>query len=102
MLRSRFMRNEGAATLIREQPGSSVMIACLDDIVATAERIITSGIEQIALVSIHLCFAKEVTFSAHLTRRADNTTRYLLHDLRARVRKTDSVFQVGYALYFLL
>lgn len=96
------MSNEGAATLIHEQPGSSVMIACLDDIVATAERIIMSGIEQIALVSIHLCFAKEVTLNVHQTRRADNTTRYLLHDLRARVRKTDSVFQVGYTLYFLL
>ena len=96
------MSNEGAAPLMYEQQGNSVLIASIDDIMTAAARIIASGIGQIALVSIHLCYAQEDTLYVHQTRYADNTTRYLLHDLRARVRKTDSVLQVGYTLYFLL
>ncbi len=96
------MSNKGAAPLIHEWSSSSVLFASRDEIVATAEHIIALGIEYIALVSIHLSYAKEGACYVHQTSYAENTTRYLLHDLRARVRKTDSVFQVGHTLYFLL
>jgi hypothetical protein len=78
------------------------MCTSKNEILTTAGRIIASGFEHIALVSIHLCYPKEDSLNAHQTGCAENTTRYLLLDLRARVRKTDSVFQVGHTLYFLL
>ena len=96
------MSNEGAAPLIHGRSNSSFMSASKNEIVTTAGQIIASGIEHIALVSIQLCYPKEDMLNAHQIRCAENTTLYLLLDLRARVRKTDSVFQVGHTLYFLL
>ncbi len=96
------MSNEDAAPLILGRSNSFIMSASKNEIVTTAGQIIASGVEHIALVSIHQCYPKKDTLNAHQTRCAENTTRYLLLDLHARVRKTDTVFQVGHTLYFLL
>ena len=96
------MSNEAAAPVIHGETIIPVITAGKDVIVATAEKIIASGVDQIALVTIHLCYTKEDTLNVHRQEHADNTTRYLLHNLRARVRKTDSVLQLDHTLYFLL
>src|SRR5215467_8384938 len=96
------MSNESAAPLIHGRSASSIMSASENEIVTAAGQIIASGIEHIALVSIQLCYPDGDALNAHQIRYAENTTLYLLLDLRPRVRKTDSVFQVGHTLYFLL
>ncbi len=96
------MSNEGAAPAVHGLPTRPATIENIHDIVATAEQIIASGIEQIALVTIHVYYTNEDTFNAHCSALAANTTHYLLHGLSARVRKTDSVLRLDHTLYFML
>src|SRR5437016_5077344 len=96
------MSNKAAAPLIHGLTTSPATIDSIRTIVSTAEQIIATGIEQIALVTIQLLYEKAEKLNAHRFMSADNTTHYLLNDLRALVRKTDSVLQLGHNLYFLL
>jgi len=96
------MSNEGAAPLIYGLTDSPSTNDTIHDIVSTVEQIIAMGIEQIALVTIQLLYEKEKKLHTHRFMPADKTTQYLLNELRALVRKTDSVFQLGHNLYFLL
>jgi hypothetical protein len=94
------MNNEAAAPLIYGLTNCPYTIDTVDDIVSTAEQIISTGIEQIALVTIRLLYEKEDQLNTH--QLADKSTQYLLNDLRTLVRKTDSVLLLGHNLYFLL
>ena len=96
------MSNEAAAPLIKGLTTSPYAIDTVHDIVSTVERIISTGIEQIALVTIWLFYEKEDKLNTHRLVLADKSTQYLLNDLRTLVRKTDSVLLLGYNLYFLL
>jgi Type II secretion system (T2SS), protein E, N-terminal domain len=77
-------------------------IDTIHDIVSTVEQIISTGIEQIALVTIQLVYEKDEKLNVHRSVLADKSTQYLLNDLRALVRKTDRVLLLGHNLYFLL
>ena len=96
------MSNAAAAPLKHGLTTSPYTIDTVHDVVSTAELIISTGIEQIALVTIQLFYEKEDTLNTYRLMLADKTTQYLLNDLRALVRKTDSVLQSGHNLYFLL
>jgi hypothetical protein len=93
------MSNEAAAPVIH---GLTTSPATIQDVVSTGEQIIASGVEQIALVTVQLCYEREDLLEIHQEMQAEMTTQYLLYDLRALVRKTDSVLQVCHNLYFLL
>jgi hypothetical protein len=95
------MSNEATAFLKHGLTTSPSTTDTTHDIVSTVEQIIATGIEQIALVTIQLFYEKE-KLTTHRYLLADKTTQYLLNDLRALVRKTDSVLQLGHNLYFLL
>lgn len=96
------MNNEVTAPLIQDLKYSPSHIHPIDAIVSTAEQIIATGIDQIALVTIQLLYEREDKLKTRQKELANETTQYLLHDLRALVRKTDSVFYMGHNLYFLL
>ena len=96
------MSNETAAPLKYGQATSLYTIDTIDDIVSTVEQIISTGIEQIALVTIQLVYEKEEKLNVHRSALADKSTQYLLNDLRTLVRKTDNVLLLGHTLYFLL
>jgi len=96
------MSNEAAAPVKNELTTSPYTIDSVHDIVSTAERIIATGIEQIALVTIRLLYEKEDKLNTYRSMSADKSTQYLLSDLRTLVRKTDSVLLLGHSIYFLL
>lgn len=96
------MGNEAAALPINGLTTSQYTVETVHDIVLTVERIISTGIEQIALVTIRLFYEKEDKLNTHRLLFADKSTQYLLNDLRTLVRKTDSVLLLGHNLYFLL
>jgi len=96
------MNNNAAAPLIDGLTTSLSTIDTIQDVVSTAEQIISTGVEDIALVTIRLFYEKEDQLNTYRVALADKTTRYLLNDLRVLVRKTDSVLQLGHCFYFLL
>ncbi len=96
------MSKEGAAPLKYGVTTSPSTINTIHDIKSTVEQIIATGIEQIAFVTIQLLYEKEEKLNTHRFKPADQTTQYLLNELRAVVRKTDSVLQLCHNLYFLL
>jgi hypothetical protein len=99
------MGNEAAALPVNgltTSPYTVDTVETLHDIVSTAERIISTGIEQIALVTIRLFYEQEDKLSTNRLMLADKSTQYLLNDLRILVRRTDSVLLMGHNLYFLL
>ena len=96
------MGNEAAALPINGLTTSQYTVETVDDIVLTVERIISTGIDQIALVTIRLFYEKEDKLNTHRLLFTDKSTQYLLNDLRTLVRKTDSVLLLGHNLYFLL
>jgi hypothetical protein len=103
-------------------------VEAIDAIAAVARHIISTYIEQIALVAIILRFDNEVGRKGQGAARRnmsgsrqstqhhresvqemipellseEQVERYLLDNLRPLVRKTDKVFRVGHAMYFLL
>ncbi len=99
------MSNE-AATLPIEILTSSLYtydtVETMHDIVSAVERIISTGVEQIALATIRLFYEKEHKLNTSQLTHADNSTLYLLNNLRTLVRKTDSVLLLGHNMYFLL
>jgi hypothetical protein len=96
------MSNETAAPLKHGLTTSPNAIESVQDIVSTTEHIISTGIEQIALVTIQLVYDKEEKLNTLRSVLADKSTQYLLNDLRTLVRKTDSVLLLGHNIYFLL
>jgi hypothetical protein len=96
------MSNETAAPLRYGTTNGPSTMETVQDIVSTVEQIITTGIEQIALVTIRLFYEKEDKFNSNRLALAEMSTQYLVNDLRAHVRKTDSVLLMGHNLYFLL
>jgi Type II secretion system (T2SS), protein E, N-terminal domain len=99
------MSNEAAALPLNGLTTSRYTVKEVEtvhDIMSTVERIIATGIEQIALVTIRLFYEKEDKLNTHRLMFVDKSTHYILNDLRTLVRKTDSVFLLGHNLYFLL
>ena len=88
------MSNEAAAPL-NGLITSPYTIDTVHDVVLTAEQIIFTGIEHIALVKIQLVYENEEKLNIHRSVLADKSTQYLLNNLRTLVRKTDSVLLVG-------
>ncbi len=102
ILRNQVMSNEAATPLMYGLTTSPYTIDTVHEIVSTVERIIATGIEQIALVAIRLIYEKEDKLNTHRSMSANKSTQYLLNDLRILVRKTDSVLLLGHNIYFLL
>jgi len=99
------MGNEAATLPITERthsPYTFDTVETLHDIVSAAERIMTTGVERVALVTIRLYYEKEYKFNAFRSGHAHYSTNYLLENLRSLVRKSDSVLLMGHNLYFLL
>jgi len=96
------MSNEAAAPLRHGLVTSPYTIDTTHEVVSTVEQIISTGIEQIALVTIQLVYEKEEKLNIHRSVLADKSTQYLLNDLRTLVRKTDNVLLLSHTLYFLL
>ena len=96
------MSNTAIAPLIQGRAIGHSKIQTIQDIVSIAEQVLSTGIEQIAFVTVHLSYERNDAIDAHQKELADEATQYLLNDLRLLVRKTDSVFYLGHSLYFLL
>ena len=73
------------------------IIDTLEPLQAAFEEILASGVDQVALVIIKLYYEQEARL-AHMTQ----SSAYFLSILRSMVRKTDCVFLLGNALYFVL
>ncbi|HKV58902.1 MAG TPA: hypothetical protein VJO32_11500 [Ktedonobacteraceae bacterium] len=73
------------------------IIETLEPVQAAFEEMLASGVEQVALVIIKLYYESEAR-PGHTMQ----SSAYLLSNLRPMVRKSDSVFLLGNALYFVL
>src|ERR1700680_5116884 len=73
------------------------IIDTLEPLQAAFEETLASGVDQVALVIIKLYYEQDASV-AHTTQ----SSAYLLSNLRPMVRKTDCVFLLGNALYFVL
>ncbi len=73
------------------------IIDTIQPVQAAFEEILTSGVDQVALVVIKLYYEQDAR-SAHKTQ----SSAYLLSILRPMVRKTDCVFLQDNTLYFVL
>ncbi len=95
-----------ASTLPRKEVTTSSYtydtVDTLQDIVLAAERIISTGVEQVVLVTIRLFYEQEDKLNSHRLTHADKSATYLLNNLRTLVRKTDSVLLLDHNMYFLL
>lgn len=96
------MSNVAATPVMHGLTTSPSKIHTIQDIVSIAEHVLSTGIEQIALVTIHLSYETNIAINARQKEFANKTTQYLLNDLRVLVRKTDSILHLGHNLYFLL
>ena len=96
------MSNAAAAPLIHGLTISPSKIHAIQDIMSIADQVLSTGVEQIAFVTVHLSYESKDAINAHQKEIADKTTQYLLNDLRVLVRKTDNVLLLGHNLYFLL
>lgn len=72
-------------------------VKSLEPVQEAISAILGSGIEQIALVAIHVSYDEDARVAA--TQRA---TTYLLSNLRLLVRRTDCVFLLEHTMYFVL
>jgi hypothetical protein len=105
------MSNEAAAlamptlTTITTSPSSVALVETMQDIVSTVERILSTGLDHLALVTIRLVYATDAIdkqFTPHQSQGATTSTLSFLQDLRPLVRKTDQVLLLGHTLSFLL
>ncbi|MGZ3610745.1 MAG: GspE/PulE/PilB domain-containing protein [Ktedonobacteraceae bacterium] len=96
------MSNTATAPLIQGLAIGPSKMHTIQDIVSIAKQILSTGVEQIAFVTVHLSYEINDAINAHQKELADKTTQYLLTDLRVLVRKTDSILYLGHNLYFLL
>jgi hypothetical protein len=99
------MMNQTATLPIKDVTTSSYSYDTVDtlrDIVLAAEQIISTDLEQVALVTIRLFYENKHQLNTHRLTHANHSTTYLLNSLRTLVRKNDSVFLFGHNMYFLL
>jgi MshEN domain len=102
------MGNEAAALAIpalTTSPSSVALVETMQDIVSTVERILSTGHDHLALVTIRLLYAQDATdeqVTPQHSLGATTTTHSFLQDLRPLVRKTDQVLLLGHTLSFLL
>jgi hypothetical protein len=103
--RGQEMGNQAASPLMKK-PATSLdtyeTVETLNEVIAAAERIVSTGAGQVALVTIQLFYENEEKFNAHRLTRVDYSAGYFLNNLRTLVRKTDSVLLLGHSLYVLL
>ncbi len=97
------MSNEATSHILTEQYMYET-IETTHELVAMAQHLTTTRVEQVALVAITLYFDTDEMTSGGRPLYADATTStlYLLNSLRTLVRKTDVVFLHANTLYFLL
>lgn len=97
------MSNEAVSQVVIE-PATHIYIyetiETLAPLVTTIEQTFEMGIERVALVTMRLHFDHEGKEASRA--QAEQSAAYLLDHLRRKVRKTDSVFLLGYTYYFLL
>ena len=101
------MSNEATSHVLRERTIQQDVYETIEttcDLVAMAQHLTTTRVEQVALVAITLYFdSDEKTIGGRpLYPDATSSTLYLLDSLRTLVRKTDVVFLHDSTLYFLL
>jgi hypothetical protein len=99
------MNNKAATPTIKDvttSPYTYDTVDTLREIVFAAERIISTGVEQVALVTIRLLYENGYKLNTDRLTRAGTSTTYLLNSLRTLVRKNDSVLLLGHNMYFLL
>ncbi len=101
------MGNEATSHVLTEHSMQQYMFETIEttyDLVAMAQHLTTTRVEQVALVAITLYFDTDEKTAGSRPVYADATasTLYLLNSLRTLVRKTDVVFLNGSTLYFLL
>ncbi len=101
------MSNDATLQVLTEHSMQQYVFETIDttcDLVAMAQHLTTTRVEQVALVAITLYFDadEKTTGSRPLYPDVTASTLYLLNSLRTLVRKTDVVFLHGSTLYFLL
>jgi Type II secretion system (T2SS), protein E, N-terminal domain len=102
------MGNEAATLAIpvlTTSPPTVALVETIQDIVSTAERILSTGHDHLALVTIRLGYATDAQdeqFTPQQSLGTAASTLSLLQDLRPLVRKTDQVLRLGHTLSFLL
>jgi hypothetical protein len=99
------MSNEAAGlpiSALTTSPSSVTSVDSLEDIVSTAERILATDHDHLALVTIQLGFAPDQQVTSHRSLVATASMDSFYQDLRPLVRKTDQVLLLGHSLYFLL
>jgi hypothetical protein len=77
-------------------------VESINDVATAIQSAIPSRSTQLALVTISLRFEHDGKLPPHLQAQADQSTRYLLDNLRPLVRKTDVVLLTDHTFYFLL
>lgn len=87
---------ELATNLYTYEPVESVL-----PIIAAVQQIVSRGVEQIAVVTIKLYYESKERADAYRWQAA-RSTAYFLENLRALVRKTDTVFLLAHSMYFVL
>jgi hypothetical protein len=105
IIRSQEMGNEVTFPLMKEPAPSQntyETVETLNEIIVAAERIVSTGAGQVALVTVQLFYENEEKVNSHRLTRVDYSTGCFLKYLRTLVRKTDSVLRLGHSLYFLL
>jgi len=101
------MGNEAAPLLIMEHTPHLYAYETIEttrDIAAKVQSMMANRVDQVALVTLALCFDIEgKTSSGHpLHTNASASTLHFLNNLRPLVRKTDVVFLLSSTCYFLL
>jgi hypothetical protein len=102
------MSNEAAALAmpaLTTSPSSVALVETTQDIVSTVERMLLTGQDQLALVTIRLRYATDAhneQLPPQHSLDATTSTLSFLQDLRPLVRKTDQVLRLGHTLCFLL
>ncbi len=99
------MGNQVASPLMKK-PATSLdtyeTVETLNEVIAAAERIVSTAAGQVALVTIQLFYENEERVNSHRLTRVDYSAGYFLNNLSTLVRKTDSVLLLGHSLYVLL
>src|SRR4030081_768251 len=96
---------EHTAQEVMQSAGSAGAIEStdtLETIVSRMHTIIKTRGTQVALVTIALRFEQDGKIYGSRQALANQSACYYLENLRALVRKTDSVFLLGHTFYFIL
>lgn len=99
------MGNEADSRLMGEHMGHEYTYETIETTSSIAEKvedITSSGVEQVALVTIALYFAQSVRVHSGRLVQSEQSTISLLTSIRPFVRKTDEVFILDNTMYFVL